>query len=310
MAIFEQFPAASWKVGQKPQLFFPVESIQEEGGNRIVERERPYRDGAKLDDTGSKARRWSVEVLFDNSIDETTTANGGALLYPEILNEFIRSFDEHEVGDLVLPTVGKIRARAQSYSRKEVQDAERDAGRLTLKFIEDNEDSVGARSFEPPTVKASARILAEQATFSAQADGVWDGTMADLNEFGDNLEAIASFPTDTVQDIDAQAGIVVAATNRVLHAFTNERPTEKARKQLTDPDSSVTQRKLLTLKDTSAKAKQDLTVEGITRIVVQDTCDLFAIAVSLGTTVEELIRMNPGIDPFNVNKGVTILVPN
>ena len=47
--IFEKMPAAQFTVAGLT-LGFPVLRIQQSGGNRIVKRERPYRDGAKLDD--------------------------------------------------------------------------------------------------------------------------------------------------------------------------------------------------------------------------------------------------------------------
>lgn len=304
MAIFEQFPPSSWTVGGRPPVVFIATEVVEDGGNRLVERERPYRDGAKLDDTGSKARRWRVTAIFENSVTEGMPM----VPYPEALNELVRSFDLHECGDLVLPTTGKVRARAASYTRTEKND-ERDGAQVVLNFVEDNEDSVGARAFEPPTVKATVRTLASQTTFSAESDAVFDPTLSDLNEFADGLEAIANFPGDTVQDVDAQAGIVVAATDRVGRAFTTERPTEKARRQLTDPDSSVTQRKLLGLKDTAARAKKDLQPSGIARIVAQDATDLFAIAAAFGHNAEDVIRLNPGLDPLAIQPGDIVAVP-
>jgi prophage DNA circulation protein len=308
MTLFESMPPASWKVSSSKELFFACTSISEDGANRLVERERPYRDGAKIDDTGSKARRWRVEVIFNNSVLEPGMK---ADLYPAILNDLIRSFDLHETGDLTLPTVGKIRARALTYSRVEAYDV-RDEAKATFTWVEDNEDAVGARAFNPPTVKATALILAQQTTFSAASDATWDSTLADLNESAAKLEAIANFPGDTVQDLDAQAGIVVAATNRVLRAFTTERPTERARRQLTDPDASVTQRKLIQLKSTARKAKKDLSPEGIARIVIEDTSSLYAIAVNTNKNVEDLIRLNPGVNPLFVEKGsvITLPVPN
>jgi hypothetical protein len=316
MPLFEEYPPALWKVGTSRELFFTPLTISEEGANRLVERERPYRDGAKIDDTGSKARRWRVEVIFNNSLVETYVPSGqrGASRqpsYPETLNDLIRSFDMHETGDLTLPTIGKIRARALSYSRSESFE-ERDQAKATFTWVEDNEDSVGARAFSPPTVKATVLALAYQTTFSAASDATFDSTLADLNEAASKLEAIANFPGDTVQDLDAQAGIVVAATDRVTRAFTTEAPTERARRQLTDPDSSVTQRKLLQLKSTARKAKKDLSPEGITRLVIRDATNLYSIAVNTNKNVEELIRLNPGIDPLQVAPGtiITLPVPN
>ena len=150
--VFEQYPSASWSVGTQVALVFPVTEITEEGGNRIVLRERPYRDGAKVDDIGSKAKSWSLKAIFENTINEGLIQNGQPL-YPGVLNELIRSFDQHETGDLIVPTVGKVRARAQSYVRTERND-ERDYATVEFKFVQDNEDAIDATSFTLPTVKS------------------------------------------------------------------------------------------------------------------------------------------------------------
>ncbi|HVY48089.1 MAG TPA: DNA circularization N-terminal domain-containing protein [Minicystis sp.] len=51
----------------------PVSRIEEESGNRLVERDRPNRDGAKIDDTGAKARRWVLTLDYLNGSTEPTS---------------------------------------------------------------------------------------------------------------------------------------------------------------------------------------------------------------------------------------------
>src|SRR5262245_15019791 len=105
---FEDYEVCSWKVGQRSgTLKFPVSSIQESGGNRIVERNRPYRNGAKLDDVGSNATKWTIEAVFENSIMEGEKGlDQNVLLYPNVLNAVLDSFRIHGTGDLVIPTRG------------------------------------------------------------------------------------------------------------------------------------------------------------------------------------------------------------
>lgn len=303
--IFEQYPVASWKVGSGQTLYFPIFDLSEEGANRVVERERPYRNGAKCDDTGSKARRWTVQACFENSINESGLEQNGRNLYPDVLNDFIRSADEHEVGDLVLPPTGPIRARLVRYVRQETPDTW-DGAKLTLTFVEDNEDSVGARAFNPPSVAASARSIAQTTTFSAQNDAVFDPSLASINELAAELEAIANFPSNTVQDIDSQVGIVVAAANRVVDAFSNI--GNGAREQLTDPDASVTQRKLETLKESSHQARRELNPRTVVGKVVDDTTTLFDLAAELGQDAAEIIGLNPSLDPMRVAANTTVRV--
>lgn len=305
MALFEQYPPASWKVGKSKTLYFPLLELTEDGANRIVERDRPYRDGAKLDDVASKARRWRATIIFDNSIKEPGLAQNGRALYPDVLNDFIRSADEHETGDLVLPPIGPIRARLATYTRQESPD-QWDGAKLTVTFVEDNEDSVGARSFKPPTVRGSATAMAQATTFSAESDAVYDPSLASINEVAAELEAIANFPANTVQDIDSQVGIVVAAANRVVHAFSNARAN--ARAQLTDPESSVTQRKLETLKESSYQARRELDPKTVVGKIIEDTTTIFDLAAEINQDASELIGLNPSLDPMRIAAGTIVRV--
>lgn len=306
MTVFEQYPVGSWKVGSLPALKFPVCSVQESGGNRIIERERPYRDGSKLDDTGSKAKRWSLKVKFENSLteeglDQTT------LLYPDILNQMIASFDIHETGDLTVPTRGKVRARAESYTRDEVE-TERDEASVTFIFVEDNEDNVGAQQFEQMQINASARRLAEQTVFSATSEGMWSTSLADLNEFASELEGFANFPGDVVADIDSQASIVIGATNRVERAFIRE--TEENDALLADPELSQTQRKLEENRDLAGRARGEAW-QGRPRPVpfyVDGDTDLFTIAARLGQIPEDILSINPGLDALFIPAGSVVQV--
>lgn len=308
--VMEQYPSASWQVGANKPLVFPALEIQEEGGNRIVQRERPYRDGAKIDDIGSRAKCWTFRAYFENSIDEGARQNGMPL-YPDVLNALIRSFDLHETGDLIVPTVGKVRARAQSYVRVE-RNEERDTASLELKFIQDNEDKVDATAFAPPTVKASMNVLKESAVFSAHSDGIYSLNLADLNEFAQGLIEIANFPGTFLADVDSKAGIVVGATNRVLNAFTSKsnNPKTKARAMLSDPDASVTARKLTALQDTSARAVAELRENqpAIIRILLDRPFNIFDIAVQYGQDVNQLIAINSEWDPFAIPAGATIRI--
>lgn len=309
MTIFEQYALARWTPDGRSDLAvrFAVVSITEDGGNRIVERDRPFRNGAKLDDTGSRAKKWNLETIWENSLQpgiSAVAASTGGLgepqlslnpepLYPNMLNLMIASFDVHETGDLILPTRGKLRARAMDYSRTETAEV-RDSATLTLTFTEDNEDSVDTAAFAVPSVNANAKRLSEATTFDAQSDGMWDGSLQDLNEFASGLEAIANFPGDTLADVDSQAGIVIGATNRVLLAFSQPVP---GRDQLTDPDSSVTQRKLEQTRDIAAKSRAEARRgrPSLVSVVLTGDRNIFQIANEYAQPALDLINVNPQI---------------
>ena len=302
--VFEQYPVATWQVGHFEPLAFPVISIQETGANRIVERNRPYRDGAKLDDTGRKATKWSVDAIFENSIDEPGI-DPTTDLYPTVMNDLIATFEVHGTGDLTLPTRGKVRARAESYSRSETE-GERDYAKVTFTWIEDNEDNVDAQSLEAPDVNTSAQRLTEQTEFTAQSEGTWGLSLADLREFGSELEGIANYPGDMLSELDSKVGIVLSTANSVIRAFTSPRGLELLR----DPENSHTQRQLEAVKEMAAQA---LAVAGggkpkLTAYRVNADTDLFAIASDIGQYAKDLMNINPGVDPLAVPKGAVIKI--
>jgi hypothetical protein len=296
--IFENYTVASWRVGNLPPLKFPISRITENGGNRIVKRERPYRDGQKLDDTGSMGKSWTLEVIFENSIeeaglDETTP------LYPDILNQLIASFDVHEVGDLILPTRGFITARASTYNRVESSDL-RDGAVVSFTFEEDNQDDVGNLQFEQYNANASARRLGEQTVFSATSEGLWSTSLGDLREFASDLEAYANYPDDVVSSIDSQVAVVIGATNQIARAFT--RQNDSRRNQLGDPELSVTQRHLNETADIAGRARREGYKGRSARVpfFVRNNTDLFTVAVEVGQLPEDLLAINPEVDPLFV----------
>jgi prophage DNA circulation protein len=306
MTVFEKYVVASWQVGNYPALRFPVLSISEGGGNRIVERERPYRDGVKLDDTGSKGKTWSVRVCFENSIVEEGL-DQSTQLYPDILNQLIASFDFHEPGELILPTRGFIAARAVDYQREETFD-DRDSATVTFTWKEDNQDDVGNLQFEQYNANASARRLGQQTFFSASSEGVWSSSLVDLQTSASQLEAYANYPDDTMADIDTQSAIVIGASNRVIRAFSHQNDTRRNR--LGDPELSTTQRQLEATKDMAGRARAQA-YRGRPRqvpFVPKGTTNIFAIAAMLRQKPEDLLAINPSIDPLYIAGGSVVNV--
>lgn len=310
MAIYENYPIAKWQVGSSSQIAFPVKSISESGGNRIIPRERPYRDGAKLDDTGRKERRWSFTVIFENTIEESnlTSINGNTLLYPNILNKIIESFDNHNTGDLVVPTTGSVRARAESYTRDEDSEL-RDCAILKIEFVEDNEDSIRATSFNIPTANATSRKLAETTTFDTQSGGMWSDSLDGLEESAGNLEDFSNQFSDTADDINHTGDRVVSLSKRSKALFT--KPWQDGRNLLNDPENSSAQRDLNAHEDIAARAKNDAR-KGKPRIIIVVSTEnqtLMSIASYFSQDFSDLLAINAELpDPTYIPKGTYVNV--
>lgn len=310
--VFESYEVCSWKVGQNgPTLKFPVGNIQEAGGNRIVERNRPYRDGAKLDDVGSNATKWTVEAIFENTLmDGEPGLDQSTPLYPDVINAVIDSFRIHGTGDLVLPTRGKVRARAESYSRTEAEE-KRDFGKLTLCFVEDNEDNVDAQKFNQRTANGSARKLTETTEFDAQSEGKWNTSLADLREFGSELEAFANYPSTTRNDLDNQTAIVIETVDSLFRTA-DQAERDNGFDPLNDPECSRTQRKLEETRDLAGRSRLNPR-NGRNRLVPYQVAvgagtDLFSIAAILGQSVTDLLDVNPALNADFVPGGTVIRI--
>lgn len=312
---FKEYGPATWTVGGTT-IGFPVISIEEEGGNRIVLHERPRRNGAKLDDTGSKARAFSFEAVFDNGLLALPDAelalkdvNGGQQLYPDMLNAICDSFDFHETGDLFVPTRGKVRARADTYSRNE-NAGTRNHGRLRLRFVVDNEDSLDAMAFIPPSVSASAIEVAKAAKLEAEKTNAWDGSISDLMEMANNIEGLANAPGDFLNDLEEQAGALKAATDKVVKA--NSDVTTEGKDLLTDPESSTLVKHLETLKEMAGQAieKSRRGVPGFRTLTYATRMSLFDVAAAEGVDSSLLMQINAQIeDPLDMPPGTGVRVP-
>lgn len=293
MGIFEDYPAGSWTV-RGDTIYFAVVDLDEAGGNRIVRRARPYRDGAKLDDTGSKEKEWDVTAVFELSIDEPDIEKGGRPLYPIALNALIDSFDLHDTGTLILPTRGAVRARAETYRRKE-QAADRDTATVTLHFVQDNEDSIGAAAFSAPPIRSTGRQIVDETTFSSESRGGFAQSLADLEAAAGALEDAIAAPGEAVQDVDQKAARVIRLASNVEGQFS--RTAELGRDLLTDPDAWATCRQLHALRDRTARAFAEKSALGrISSVVFTTPRSLFGIAAELAQDPAALLDLNTQLE--------------
>lgn len=308
--IFERYPAAQWQVGDSETIYFPVISIAEAGGNRIVPHERPGRDGAKLDDTGSKARQWQVTALFENSIEEPGIDLNSQALYPYTLRKLIDSLSTHETGTIVLPTVGRVRARISDYNRREHPD-EDDAALLDLTVLEDNEDALDRAIFEPPSVSATVRRLAEQTVFSAQSSGVWSSDFADLREAAAEIETLMRAPGRAAGDVAAGARAHRRLLRDMAHVAEDQARSDGG--AFIDPAGSQVARQLSELLDREAAAEDERfrSRPRVRPFVVDvERTSLFEIAARFDQDASQLLELNASRvgDPFALTRGQVVRI--
>jgi len=247
--VFAASPTATWQAKGRRRIAFAIESIDEAGGNRLVPHERSRRNGAKYDDTGSAPRVFSIASPFYTTCEDpgVDTLN----YYPRDLNDMIASFTVHEVGDLVLPTIGPIRARLQSYRRVE-QTGERDAAGVSFVFVEDNEDGVLTSSFTAPSARSVAGQYGEAAAFTLEQQGIPSTDFgASLATLASEIESLAGQPAEFMADLKTKSAQIRGFNDRVLDAFGGG--SEGAGVVLLDPVTALVHRQLATLTDTTAR---------------------------------------------------------
>lgn len=289
--IFEQYPVCIWEViGFRIPI--PVKKISERGGNRLVRRTRQNRNGSKLDDTGSMEKTWTLDVDFFNGSREDGIPSD---LYPDMLNDLIRSFDVHQTGDLTLPTVGKRRCRAETYQRDESFE-EIDCAIVSLTFVEDNEDVMNASTVTAPSARSVSRRLADLTTFSAQQNGVsLSDSGAGIAELASEVEALITSPFEYFGDLQAQAAKVQALCERLEATHTTRR--SQVGELLSQPPGARAVRGLVELRDKAARIVEERqsAMPRLVPYVVPTQRSIFDIAAQFEQDPSQLLAANPEI---------------
>lgn len=303
---FENLPPCSWEVAGK-KIIFPIEAIREHGGNRIIENERAYRDGAKLDDTGSKAKVYELDVALFNGHTEPGLVDGDAL-YPQVANDLVASFDAHEVGTLTLPTKGPRRCRAEVYDRSETFD-QRGLAFLKLSFKEDNEEAQVA--FQAPSARSTVRTLAAFTFNLGLQLGALSDDLLSLTELAGQIEALANAPGEFLGDLITKAHQIDSALGRIEGAFTKDNKLFDAADSLASfPAGSSLLAKTRALRDTSARVVSERMATMpriVTRVFKSDT-SLVSLSAKLQQSLEKLMAINPGINPLRIEAGTPVKV--
>lgn len=312
---WENLPPASWTPKDGSPIIFPLDSNRESGGNRLILRSRPYRRGVKIDSTGGKEKTWTLEGFFSNDMQLEDFAEAGldlsTPLYPDQMNKLIDSFDLQETGDLVVPTRGKFRCRAHTYELYEQATEDRNAAKVTMVFIEDNEESVGAGAISRPTVKGSGRTAATRAQFDSEGLGAWDGSMAQLLDRINELEGILNLPGTTLDDALANANLIRANIRKFIRTFNNS--SEAARSMFSGPDGSRLERRLTGLMDSVAGSYREngkTTQPKTTSTSYDRDMSIYDIAADKKQDASALIELNQFriSNPLSIEAGTVVRI--
>jgi hypothetical protein len=308
---FEQYPVASFTAKGGQALAFPVISVKEGGGNRLVPRDRPNRPGVKVDSTGPAKKSWTMVCEFSNEASRYEPGlDPNTPLYPDVLNAVIDAFDVQATGDLVIPTRGKRRVWGFTYDREEKND-ERDLAMVTFVFIEDNEDDVDASAIEQISVKGSGDLVVTKAIFDGQSLGAWNGSLAGLLEDIRELQGILNLPQTFLDDTRSNATAIIRTVQDLISTFSDD--VVDARSMFTDPASSRLTRRLTMFMDVVSGSEHEnsgKTQKKTTSVVYTQDFSIFDIATKENQNPQDLMDLNQYRieDLLHIEAGSVVLI--
>ena len=306
-SIFSRLPRASWFPDSGAIVYFPIKSVQENGGLRVTPRDRLYRPGAKQDDTGASADDFSTLSHFYNGLRE---AGQLAEQYPANLNRLIDAL-KLGAGTLTLPTRGPIRAKAKTWTRDD-SDNKTDFAQLTIHWVANNEDGQTAATFFPPQARSAARSLAARTVRALQAEGAWSADVSLLESLCDALERASLAPTIYAGDVAERANAVIATIDRIKGNFmVLPRPSSPPHTLLLlSPSSWSAGRELSRLREVAARSR-GATPGSDQVITVTYTVpkSLLDVATETCQPIEDLAGLNAGMpDQRFIEPGTRVLI--
>ena len=309
--IYEQYPTAKWEV-EGQSYTFAVVDLEEGRSNRLAKHRRLYRDGARLDDTYADARTWKLTCFFFNYQGQEKGIDGEAQ-YPDNVNAICDSFDVHETGDLTLPTRGRRRCRAESYSRIETA-SDRDACKVVFTWVEDNEDDESVAAWTAPSAKSLMAAVSDETLAACTDVGAWNDKLSSLDNLVADLVGMAEAPGQYLSDLDAKASKMCSQLEAIEEAFSTaaEQATTEAETLLLDPEASLAGRRIRELSDVVSRIHSEAATQTGSRIVSRSyktVLSIFDVATAESQDPSELMALNSALpDMLSIPAGTTVLI--
>jgi hypothetical protein len=300
-------PASIEYEGEQPIKFMARGRLTMNGSIRRVERKIPWRKGAKQDDTGANADDLNIEAPFFNTVTEPDMGDWPPM-WPDRLNKLVDLFKTCKTCTLHLPWRRNIRCKADSWQRVADIENEVDGETLTVKFAEDNEDSLDGPSAEDVSVRANIMRVVEQATFDLESEGMWDGSFEDLTQFAADLEGALNAPGEFLWDIAHKARRVRRAARAIRESFTSRL---SGRRQMDDPTGERAYRDMLSIEDKAARAEAEAlaSLPPTTTRTFDTDRDIHSIAAELGQNARDLMSLNGHIEDLGfIEAGTPVVV--
>ena len=272
---------------------FPVEEIEIRGGLRDHVHEYPHNPGGTPEKLGRKLYEVELVGLFHDTFAKYPN------LYPDGLNALQSHFDDELTADLIVPTVGTIKAYAFQWRRR-ATGRQRSGERVTLVFREDQ-----------PADGLDAFVA------TATGPGGWDGLCQNLALKLDDLPSTDSlFDSITnamnallsVKDTADRYGGLLAAKLDALVSLCAQVDQLAVMK---DPTNWSTASALRDVWAAAKSAQDDLSNKrsSIRHFITPTVMPIGEVARAIygdGSRQIELLQLNPIDDAFAIPRGTDI----
>lgn len=301
MGLFENEPVCSFQADGGTAIPISLLALTEETEYRLIERERAFRPGAKLDTTGRKKSVFSLDSLWQEGIDEPGIPQSG--YYPGLLNQLMAAFDGEKAGTLRLPFRTPLRVRCKTARRAEKFD-ERDMAAVSLTFWTDNEDTVTAASFTKVSPQVGVPMIYADFSDAAQLVGLMS---ADVLNLGNLVATLSGFLAAgiAVADITLTALALIDTADSIEGSFSNRTTNvgPDVGRILSDPESWRAARLLRRLAAQAAAAARlpnTTAPSDVTQVISFRTeVSLFDVAARDHQDLGKLLELNAGYEnPF------------
>lgn len=307
--LFETWPQMTWTVAGKTHVV-PAITVKRTFGNRLAAHKRPYRKGARHDNTGPDPATWEVTIAAGRHAAEFHEAIP-ADFFPAGARALEDSFDREETGDLVTPH-GVKRCKA-SNGLTIWSGSERDSQATTLTWVEDNEDDTDLAAFELP----SARVAGVDGVdtflgFSSQAGAGAGDFFDELKAAFRDLQGIAAYPGEALGQMVARVETITIGVRDTYEAYASAPAgvVDTMGALLNDPLAGPALRKLEELVDMACRAQTEAARKNGARTTKRydRTVSIFDVAVDVGQNCNELMEINAGLDFYEIPRGTPIQV--
>jgi prophage DNA circulation protein len=275
-------------------IVVPIGAISTDTSHDIAEHKSPDVDGSWLEETGIASRVLTVRCILRNGVTfDPSVVGASQQLFPAVRNKLVAALRDGSTGDLVHPTEGALRAKVRSW-KETITPGQRDGSDIDVTFEEDNEggrlptqDSPQARAYAE-AVSLDSNLALLRLKFTAQQ-------MATLGvdpafSFADALRRVQG-AIDTVSLAAKKAAgsldsTIYAAQNVVTALDTLEDVTTAAARRAGE---ALIASMLLMKGHVGAPAAQI----GIFIVPPGSPFTVARLAVQLGTSANDLMRLNP-----------------